>query len=91
MPSTSNEIKNINKKRTTYILYPNPSSGTLSIDGSIESDTKVEIYNIIGKLVFKDFITGHKDLESSMLGGKGIYIVRIGNNESFTCQKVIIN
>lgn len=91
MPSNVNRIKKINKSTGPHVLFPNPSPGKINIEVETGTDTLVEIYNMAGQLVFKENITGRKELESSLLGGKGTYLVKIGNDASYSCQKIVIN
>ena len=74
-----------------FAIFPNPTSGNFTIDfktNSIEN-TSFEIYDAIGKLILKETVT--KNISNISLGqfAKGIYSVRIKNNNSYTVIRVI--
>jgi len=86
-------IKNI--RNDSFNLYPNPTTGQLSIVNYQLSISKVEIYDVYGRKVFEDCNSfGHTGLRSYDLTffHAGIYFVKIyaENNVTATRQLVII-
>jgi hypothetical protein len=69
-------------------VYPNPSSGTLYLNNV--ADSKIEIYDLVGKLIFTDFSNyTQKTINLSMVP-PGNYIVRIINEQSVISKKITI-
>jgi Secretion system C-terminal sorting domain/Ig-like domain CHU_C associated len=74
-----------------YTVYPNPNYGEFSISAnSVSENTRVEIYSCLGELVYNSHIQGEITTVSLKNNSKGIYIVRIlENNKLLKQQKVI--
>lgn len=70
-------INNANETIAQFVVYPNPNNGdfTIALTGSGKNPS-VEIYNTIGKLVYKDVLTAEKNNFSTDLAS-GIYFVNI--------------
>lgn len=72
-------------------LYPNPTSGSLTIENIMEG-AAVEIYNSLGQLVYNSAIlTGRNQYDFSYLNA-GIYIVHLKdiNNETISISQLMI-
>ncbi|NCA87108.1 MAG: T9SS type A sorting domain-containing protein, partial [Clostridia bacterium] len=69
-------------------VYPNPTNGILNIEG-ISADSKVEITNAAGQLIYKSDTRGSQTIN---LGGqaRGLYNVRITNQQFTTTRKVMV-
>jgi hypothetical protein len=78
-----------------FMIYPNPSKGVFNIKMStIESETKISLFDVNGKLV--DQKTLNKGNETNTSIGRnnlqsGIYILRITSKNETKVKKVIIN
>jgi hypothetical protein len=71
-----------------FNMFPNPANGN-AVYFSIDTDAKIKIYNILGKLVAKDTISStDKKIDITNLN-KGIYIVKIRVNNDFIIKKLI--
>lgn len=73
-----------------FVVYPNPNNGefTISVSG-LDKNPFVEIYNTIGKLVYKDELTSEKNTFNTNLAA-GIYFINIiENNKVIATQKLI--
>lgn len=71
-----------------FVVYPNPTTGTLQIQ-SKEEIINVEVYNVIGQLVFGSSIntnTAQLDLQNL---SAGIYNLRIITSEGSIIKKII--
>jgi hypothetical protein len=69
-------------------IYPNPSNGTFTIMG-IEQSVTVRIYNLLGDQVY----FGKLDLPSKLdlsSHSKGVYFIRIKNDQHMQFQKLIL-
>jgi hypothetical protein len=73
-------------------VYPNPSNGIININ-SQTAIQKIEVYNVIGELVFEKQLNELKNnFNFDMLAfNNGIYMVKISaDNKTFT-EKIILN
>lgn len=85
--STLSNIKNQLQKE--FKIYPNPSNGNFSIEVDENLiDSKATIYNLLGQKV-KSFTL--KSTNTSQNLNKGIYFLKIENEESKITKKLIIN
>lgn len=74
------------------LIYPNPSSGKIAI--VVESDfeeTDLQIFNVLGKLVYHSSISNSYTLFDLSNFDVGVYILCIRNNKSETIKKLILN
>ncbi len=81
-----------NKKASIFNLVPNPSAGKFSIQSVNGIISKVEIYNMLGELVYSDSklniqISNEIDLSSYL---KGVYFVKIYEGEKINSQKISV-
>jgi hypothetical protein len=76
------------KEKTTYKVYPNPSSGIFNIGFSFEEINKpIYIFDLTGRIVFTSLIENDlKTIDLSELS-TGIYILTIDNHS----QKIIVD
>ena len=73
------------------LLYPNPASNFLSVDGNFNGTAVLELFNIAGKKVFTDTsVIDDKQVNIQGLGS-GIYIYKVSADNRQTTGKVIIN
>ncbi|MBN1767298.1 MAG: metallophosphoesterase [Prolixibacteraceae bacterium] len=68
-------------------VYPNPTTGTLTLKGDFESNSLVKIFNINGNLVFSCRPTSNVNTYDLNLA-KGIYIIEI--QEKNTIRKKLV-
>jgi endonuclease I len=69
-------------------LYPNPIKDVLTVDLISYSDTKIEIYDILGKRVYQTEVKGDTTLNLQSLKS-GVYIVKINQENSSVSKKLI--
>lgn len=69
-------------------LYPNPVKDKLTVDLISYSDTQIEIFDILGKRVFKTQIKGDSVLNLESLKS-GIYILKINQDNSSISKKLV--
>jgi CubicO group peptidase (beta-lactamase class C family) len=70
-----------------FTIYPNPSTGNFQIKGLRTSNSKVEIFNIVGSRTYSEIM---KSDFLSLKVPSGIYFVRVTDSENTFSQKVII-
>ena len=75
----------------SILVYPNPNNGAFSIDlNNFDSEVKLMVFNATGQLVFNSSTLNKINPINLTHSQRGIYFVRvINNNEQFT-QKIII-
>ncbi|WP_299123774.1 endonuclease [uncultured Winogradskyella sp.] len=69
-------------------LHPNPISNNLMIDLDSNIDTKIEIFDILGKLVYKQNINMSSILDLQSLK-TGVHIIKITQNNTSINKKII--
>jgi len=73
-----------------FKMYPNPTNGS-SLYFSSDKKAKIEIFNVLGKLIIKNQIdTSDKEINISQLN-KGVYMVKINIENTFITKKLIKN
>jgi hypothetical protein len=61
-------------------IYPNPFDKEFNIDlGKIASNAKVEIYNHLGELIYRDYNISSSLININIDAPQGVYILRIVN------------
>lgn len=69
-------------------IYPNPSAGVFNIEG-LQANTEVTVTNAQGQVVFSGDISSNGLLDMTAQP-KGVYFVRLINEEEMMIQKVIL-
>jgi len=68
-------------------IYPNPTSGVISING-INGDANVSVTNAQGQLIYNSTLINNRlDMSNQP---KGVYFIRIYNDDEMMIQKVIL-
>ncbi|WP_343329399.1 endonuclease [Polaribacter staleyi] len=74
----------------SFKMYPNPTNGS-RIYFSFTEDAKINIYNLLGKLISTSVINKSKNnIDISNLS-KGVYLVKINSGKQFITKKLIKN
>jgi hypothetical protein len=77
-------------QKDEFTISPNPAKNTLNIKLSAKkSDLRLEVFDVLGKRVYKGAIT---QLESSVNVSNwksGVYLVRVSNNETTYTKRFI--
>jgi len=73
-------------------LYPNPTNGifTLNLSDSFEQGTEVEIYNLLGEIIFKQLTMPGENKIDLLDQPKGVYFVRLTNQSVGNNLKLIL-
>lgn len=73
-----------------FIISPNPNKGTFAIQSDLNENSRLEIYNSLGQMVFsKQLEKEEKKIETKL--PEGVYFVLIRKNDSVTgSQRLII-
>ncbi|MBE0639497.1 MAG: T9SS type A sorting domain-containing protein [Bacteroidales bacterium] len=70
-----------------FSIYPNPSTGLFNIVTTLIADVKV--LDVKGQTIMERQINGNTQLDLSTLS-KGIYYLKISNNEALRIEKIMI-
>ena len=73
-------------------IYPNPATDSIVITTDFQDTLKVGIYNIMGKLLMSDQMTGGRHVFKTDTLQTGVYFVRVYNeaDDKSETNKVII-
>ncbi len=71
------------------VIFPNPTHSVVNISG-VEKRSKIQVYNAFGMMVLKDRIKSSGKLDLSGLP-KGMYVIKIINNNYVWSEKIIID
>jgi endonuclease I len=73
-----------------FNIYPNPTKGNFNIDLiNSKAINSIEIYSIFGEKVFETLTTENNSVAISNLK-KGIYLIKINQNENTITKKLVI-
>lgn len=95
IPDDTTSVKNPLKKKSSFLIYPNPSEGnfTVKVNG-LTGNGAINIYDLSGKNVFQ---TPYSVVSKSQINSiqtddlrPGIYLITISLNDTMYRQKLII-
>ncbi len=78
LTSTGDTVSIEEIKREFFVIYPNPNNGTFQIRFSEQETREVEIYDMLGKVIWRNRVTGYST-EVAIRMDSGIYFVRTEN------------
>ena len=92
--TSSNFVEN-QDLNTSVDIFPNPSDGnfTISVRTNKTSNSKIEIYNLVGNRVFTDYINNQQFYNKNLsldIFPAGIYYLKLSSNENVTTKRIII-
>jgi PKD repeat protein len=74
----------------SVLLWPNPTTGKIKLDNTLNENMEVSIFNVEGRLVFyKNNVAKNEELNISKLN-KGLYIIQIKVGDQGTKRKLVI-
>ncbi len=79
-----------------FLIYPNPSSGTItiSIPQPVNSKAKIEVFDLLGRIAFTKEYSGigssGEEIDLRTLS-QGNYIVRVSHDNQFATKKITLN
>jgi hypothetical protein len=72
-------------------IYPNPTKGSFSIEGTNLVNSKIKIYDILGNLIQQvDAENNSMEFNKTNLSA-GVYLINIEKNNKTTVRKLVIN
>ncbi|WP_179318657.1 T9SS type A sorting domain-containing protein [Winogradskyella helgolandensis] len=89
--SQSINTLSISEKTLDFKLYPNPTSGSVTISTKNETEKKIEVYSISGKKVYESSFFRELTVDLSAYSS-GVYFAKVVANDSIEkSMKIIIN
>jgi endonuclease I len=79
---------NDNSFKEAFNLYPNPTKSNVTIKLNRPQQTKIEVYDILGKKVHQEVISRTKEINTNRLKS-GIYILKITQGNKTTSKKLV--
>jgi PKD repeat protein len=84
------EITALDELSASIDMYPNPANDVLTINADQVLDASIEVYNVSGKLVLSENIQGTTKTINVTNLAKGMYMIKITNNEGSSIQRLIV-
>ena len=82
-----NQISSIDEISDQFVVFPNPSSGNISIVTDRDIDLLINVYNAAGKLVYQT-----SELEFDIpTKESGVFFIEISGENQSTFKKIIVN
>jgi len=86
LPTGINQVKSISNQIN---VYPNPNNGTFVIEPNTFINQNIQVYDVSGKLVLHQIITGKTIIDASSLSN-GVYNISITSSEGVLNRRLII-
>ncbi len=86
-----NEYENPTTNTADFLIYPNPNYGRFVVDTHRLLKSEITVFNIDGKIISQissNAITNTYAIDISA-AGKGIYFVRVSNEEGIAVKKIV--
>ena len=97
--NTTLELDNITASTTlstkddemqSFSIYPNPGTSHLNINLPYQSsNTKVEVFNVLGKQIFSQVFSGLSTSINISKWNSGVYLIRLSNDEGNVTKRFI--
>ena len=72
-------------------IYPNPTSGLITIDLHKNKVDKLEIFDVVGKLQYSKVKVNNVTKLNLAKLNKGIYFIKLVNKDNSSVYKIIVN
>ena len=88
-------LANQSNQTDNFIIFPNPSSGVITLQSEFEGDVNVQLFdssgrNIFNKIFNNDTLVFNQQIDFGSVQ-KGIYIITIVSKDKQISKKLIIN
>lgn len=89
---TITDVKTTETTKSNFMFYPNPASDLISVNYKTQNNSKVELRNSLGQLIFEKQFNGNvSDYMDVRNYANGSYILSITEKGETTNKKLIIN
>jgi phosphomevalonate kinase len=89
---TITDVKTTEPSKSNFMFYPNPASDLISLNYKTQNNSKVELRNSLGQLIFEKQFNGNvSDYMDVRNYANGSYIFSITEKGETTNKKLIIN
>ncbi|WP_417611310.1 T9SS type A sorting domain-containing protein [Owenweeksia hongkongensis] len=78
-----------NHSPETVQLFPNPTSGNVTIESFATDPFTVKVYSLHGKLLFEDYAIMESQYQLDLIGPAGVYFVEVTSSEGNRVFKVL--
>ncbi|TXB66864.1 T9SS type A sorting domain-containing protein [Vicingus serpentipes] len=80
-------------KNLNISVYPNPTKDIIYIDAKDYDNLKVEVYNLLGEMVFSEMINGNDFINTNSFAKDGVFFIKVieGKSLVFTQKIKILN
>jgi len=82
-------IKN-NSSESSVSLYPSPNNGSFTVEIGALKNVRLEMYNVLGDLVYKSGLKNGKNVLDAKNLGKGTYVAYILSDSGKAIKKIVI-
>lgn len=89
-PINANLLATDNFVKVNFSLYPNPTKNELFIDVKNLSNTKLDVYDLNGKILFNQPLNLSNTIDTSNLTN-GMYLFKITSDQGSIIEKIIKN
>ncbi|MDP3558648.1 MAG: T9SS type A sorting domain-containing protein [Bacteroidota bacterium] len=87
-----NNISELPENKFSFDVFPNPSSGLLTINPlNLKNTANILVTNLLGEIIYSDKITNNTLKEINLSNySKGIYFITIKDNDNSISKKIIL-
>ncbi len=78
------------KKQTIFNVYPNPTNGVFSIQLDVAKKYDVQVYNVLGQVVYTSHTTSLSNIIDLSNFDKGVYTIELKEDNTTYTEKVIV-
>ncbi len=71
-------------------IYPNPSHGQLTVENGRGSPVQLAVYNLTGKLMLEEAVTGAQAVVDLSVLEPGMYLVKMANTNGQVVKKISV-
>ena len=89
MQNQTSGISTHNTQNSTYKIYPNPAQNNFTVEVSTNEKQTISLFDINGKQVLSQTITGTTNIDASNLAN-GVYNISIANNYGVVNKRLVI-
>ncbi len=82
-------VQQFSTNKNEVNIYPNPNNGSFVIEPNSATKQTMQVYDVTGKLVLSQTISGKTSIDSSSLN-EGVYNISLQSAEGVVNKRVVI-